>query len=349
MLYIGKYIQVGRYKNGGVFGIGSKQALLSEPNEFENLVKIASLWKTPADEDSVLEKARILHPEISESEIIKCISFLVKNNCVMEYEHFKGDDRYSRNSLYYNYMGANSKDVENKIANSSVTIIGCGGIGNHLSYLLATSGVGKITLVDNDEIELSNLTRQVLFTEDDVGKRKTEVLKRELLKRRNDITIEIIEKSINSEDDLKSIPKSDIFIISADHPFELINWVNNYCVNYSQPYINVGYINDISVVGPFFIPNITSCFKCTDVAPDYLKEDALSHFIRNINNDFKAATFPGVNGVAASYAFGDIIKFLGGFSDVLSKNKRIGIHSSTIKIEEQLMPKNPRCTVCSHQ
>lgn len=349
MLYTGKYIQVGRYKKGGVFGAGSKQIIFNDRVEFENIVKIASFWKTPTDLDSFLEKAKKNFPEISISEIKKCIQFLVDSNSLMESNDFNSNERYSRNSLYYNYMGANSKDVQEKIQNSSVTLIGCGGIGNHLSYLLATSGIGRITLVDNDKIELSNLTRQVLFTEEDIGDSKTAVLKRELLKRRNDIAIDIIECTIASEEDLYKIPKSDIFIISADHHFSLIDWANSYCVAHNQPYINVGYINDISVVGPFFIPGLTSCFKCAEITPDYTKKDDLSNYLKIINSDFKAATFPGVNGVAASYAFGDIIKFLGGFGEILSKNKRIGIHSSTIKIEEQLIPKNKGCVVCSHR
>ncbi|UJR53270.1 HesA/MoeB/ThiF family protein [Dickeya zeae] len=347
MLYTGKYIQVGRYKKGGVFGVGSKQIIFNERIDFEDIVKIASFWKTPSDPNSFVEKAKKNFPEMSVSKIENCIQFLFDNNSLMENNDFNSNDRYSRNSLYYNYMGANSKDVQEKIQNSSVTLIGCGGIGNHLSYLLATSGIGKITLVDNDKVELSNLTRQVLFTEKDIGNSKTEVLKRELLKRRNDVAIDIIECTITSEDDLYKIPKSDIFIISADHPFSLMDWVNSYCVAHNQPYINVGYINDISVVGPFFIPGVTSCFKCAEITPDYTQKDSLSDYLKIINGDFKAATFPGVNGVAASYAFGDIIKFLGGFGEILSKNKRIGIHSSIIKIEEQLIPKNERCFVCS--
>lgn len=51
-----------------------------------------------------------------------------------------------------------------------------------MSVILATSGIGEIILIDNDQIENTNLTRQVLFSEDDVGKNKTEVIKRELLK-----------------------------------------------------------------------------------------------------------------------------------------------------------------------
>ncbi len=154
---------------------------------------------------------------------------------------------------------------------------------------------------------------------------------------------------IKHKDDLSKIEKSDLFIVSADTPFELIRWVNDYCFEKKQPYLNVGYINDISVIGPFVIPGETACFNCSKIVPDYVCDDELQDNLTTINSDFKAATFPSVNGVAASYAFGDVMKFLGGYGEILSKNRRIGIHSRKIKIETQEIPKNERCNICGLQ
>ena len=62
---------------------------------------------------------------------------------------------------------------QKKIFNSKVLVIGSGGLGCPLILYLAYSGVGNIGIVDHDKIEISNLSRQVLFTKDDVGKKKT--------------------------------------------------------------------------------------------------------------------------------------------------------------------------------
>lgn len=69
--------------------------------------------------------------------------------------------------------------------------------------------------------------------------------------------------------------------------------------------------------------------------------------VHAVNKDFMPATFPGVNGVAAAYAFTDIIKYLGQFGQVLSKNQRIGIHSASASIEIQNLYKNKDCPVCA--
>ncbi|WP_273789640.1 ThiF family adenylyltransferase [Bartonella sp. ML70XJBT] len=77
------------------------------------------------------------------------------------------NNRYSRSHLHYQSYGMHPASVQHTLLQKSVVILGRGGIGNHVSAMLAASGVGKLTLVDNDVIELTNLTRQILFTEED--------------------------------------------------------------------------------------------------------------------------------------------------------------------------------------
>ena len=69
------------------------------------------------------------------------------------------------------------------LAGSRVVLLGCGGIGSLVAITLATAGVGELILVDGDHVEPSNLTRQFLFTEADVGLPKAEVLARKLRRR----------------------------------------------------------------------------------------------------------------------------------------------------------------------
>lgn len=341
------YAFASRYGTGGVWGTGSKQVIIEDRDTWESLVKVAAIWKTPASPEEVRKIIREREPSINDEVFERCWDIIKKTDSLIADGVYDPENRFSRNYLYYNYMGQEPASVHEKISNAAVTIIGCGGIGNHLSYLLATSGVKEIHLVDDDVIEISNLTRQVLFTESDIGLKKGEVLKRELLKRNSEAEIVLHDLSIKELNDFSKIPRSDLFIISADYPHMLMDWANEYCVRYVQPYVNVGYINDISVVGPFYIPGETSCYRCMSVIPDFETDDDINYYLNALHKDSKIATFPGVNGVAASYAFGDVIKFIGGFGEVLSKNKRIGIHSSTIKLEEQLIPLNKSCNVCS--
>jgi len=65
---------------------------------------------------------------------------------------------------------------QEKLRNSSVAVIGAGGLGSPILLYLAAAGVGKITVVDGDEVSLSNLNRQVIFGEMDLGKKKAEAV-----------------------------------------------------------------------------------------------------------------------------------------------------------------------------
>lgn len=344
ILKLANYVQVAPCCVGGYFGAGGNQLKIDSEAQWKALMVVSSIWKQPLSEEALRKLCSEL---LSEPDINYAINFLIHTKSLIEEGEFDSEDRFSRNKLYYNLLGGKPSTVQQKIESSHVTIIGCGGIGNYISYKLATSGVKKITIVDGDYIEASNLTRQFLFGEDDCGEDKIDVLERELRRRNSKVEIEKIKLHVDSISDMEKISSSDLFIVSADHPEDLIFWVNEYCVTKKQPYINVGYINDIAVVGPFYIPNQTSCIQCDDIVSDFSMSGELSEKIKTINSGFKASTFSSTNGISASYAFNDIMKFLGEYGEILSINKRIGIHTQRIEIETQTINKNETCIQCS--
>lgn len=341
MKYLACYTQIAPYKSGGILGVGSSQKILQQPL-WEAVARLLYQIKQTGWSTAKELKHHYKFPEAQEA-----IDLIASSNLLAPKEEFDPDNHYSRNHLYYRYLGANPMDAQEKLLKASVTILGCGGIGSTIAYYLANSGVGHLTLIDDDIIELSNLTRQVLYTEADIGKAKTKILKRELLKRNHNIKIKIQNIQISSFADMAKLKRSDLFIISADKPFGLMNWINEYCVKNQQPYLNLGYINDISVVGPFYIPDKTACLACQAVTPDYNGNSDIAVLCNEINKDFKPASFTGVNGVAAAYGFNEAIKFLGGIGKILSKNKRIGIHSTKAEFEFQTLIRNPRCLICA--
>ena len=85
------------------------------------------------------------------------------------------DNRYARSIAIFGEEG------QLKLNNSHVAVFGLGGVGSYAVESLARSGVGKITLIDNDEYSTSNLNRQLFATEKTVGKLKTEVAKQRIL------------------------------------------------------------------------------------------------------------------------------------------------------------------------
>ncbi|UTO28612.1 ThiF family adenylyltransferase [Bartonella harrusi] len=253
-----------------------------------------------------------------------------------------------RNHLHYQSYGTDPESIQHILSQKVVVILGCGGIGNQVSAILASSGVGKLILVDNDVIEITNLTEQILFAEQDIGLPKTTVLRRELTRRNSRIEVSELQMSINVKEDISKLPKADLWIISADEPDHLVPWINEWCIKNKQAYINSGTVNDIAVFGPFYIPGKTGCYACSSSLGNLPEksEGLIYEACAAINNNFKVATFPPVNALSAAMCANDALKFLGGYGKLLSIDRRIGIWSSKFFTEERCLEKNPHCKVC---
>ena len=103
-----------------------------------------------------------------------------------------------------------------KLKNAKVCVIGTGGLGHPIISRLATMGVGTLRIVDRDVIELSNLHRQMMFDEDDVGQVKVEVAAKKLQKLNPDCKIEPLAVSVNDYTALEVIEGCDVVIDALD-------------------------------------------------------------------------------------------------------------------------------------
>jgi adenylyltransferase/sulfurtransferase len=121
-------------------------------------------------------------------------------------------DRFSRQVMLeeIGYQG------QLKLKNSKVCVVGVGGLGNPITSRLAAMGVGTLRIIDRDVIELSNLHRQTMFDEDDVGQIKVEVAAKKLQKLNPDCKIEALEVSVNDYTALEVIEGCDVVIDALD-------------------------------------------------------------------------------------------------------------------------------------
>lgn len=338
------------HKDKWVYGLGSQQTFFSDYSEWEVLVIVsAALTKKLYTQDTLIKELLSLYKNLNKDTIMKAIRFLEKNNFLMYSEEFNPNERYSRNNIFYRLAGGDPHNILKNLSTKTVAIIGCGGIGNYIAHMLGLSGVGKLILVDNDKIELSNLNRQFLFSEEDIGLYKIDVIERELKRRNSSISIEKYYLEINGENSFNQIKeKFDLIVLSADYPPEILYWTNSFCIKTMTPFINVGYYNDISMLGPFVIPSQTACIACMQEESDTDSGEILKDELDTIHQYFKTASFPTVNAVASSMALNDIFKFLGGYGEISSINKRIGIYPLNPKIEEHVFERKPNCSVCGH-
>ncbi|RKS55725.1 adenylyltransferase/sulfurtransferase [Gillisia mitskevichiae] len=125
---------------------------------------------------------------------------------------------------------------QEKLRNYRVLIIGVGGLGCPAAQYLAGAGVGKIGLMDHDKVSITNLHRQVLFNEDDIGKSKVLVAKEKLQQLNSEIELIAIEEALTIENAEKLFSEYDIIIDGTDN-FETKYLINDACILAGKPWI----------------------------------------------------------------------------------------------------------------
>ena len=141
--------------------------------------------------------------------------------------------KYSRQLILKNIGIPGQK----KLFNSKVLVVGAGGLGCPLMLYLAFSGVGNLGIVDNDRVEISNLSRQVLFTKKDLGKFKVMVSKNFIKRINKKILVKTFLKKINKEN-IHNIAKNYDFICDGTDNFKSRLLINDYCIKYKKVLIS---------------------------------------------------------------------------------------------------------------
>jgi len=165
-------------------------------------------------------------------------------------------DRYSRQVMLeeIGYQG------QLKLKDAKVCVVGVGGLGNPITTRLVAMGVGKLRIIDRDVIELSNLHRQTMFDDSDVGQIKVEVAAKKLQKLNPDVQIEALPLSVNDYNALEVVDGCDVVIDALDSVNARYS-LNKACVEKGIPFVTGA---AVGVSGQAFtvLPKITACYHC---------------------------------------------------------------------------------------
>ncbi len=163
--------------------------------------------------------------------------------------------RYSRQEVL-DFIG---KEGQKKLQESSVSIVGIGALGSVAAELLTRAGIGNLRLIDRDVVELHNLQRQSLFTEDDVDKPKAIQAKKHLEKINSDVTIESHAEDLNQET-ISEIMKGTSLMLDGTDNLATRFLVNDFSRKYNIPWIYAAAIKDTGYVLPILPDKF--CFRC---------------------------------------------------------------------------------------
>ncbi len=164
--------------------------------------------------------------------------------------------RYNR-QLKIPELGA---EGQKKLKSSHVIITGIGGLGCASAIYLTAAGVGRITIVDFDIVELSNLNRQVLYWEEDIGKKKVMIAQRKLSKLNLGTKIIPIFAKITAENVFSIVDGAQVVVDGLDN-FSTRLLVNSACVKHRIPYIHGG-VSRFRGLMTTIIPGKTPCLAC---------------------------------------------------------------------------------------
>jgi adenylyltransferase/sulfurtransferase len=126
------------------------------------------------------------------------------------------------------------EDGQRRLKASSVVVVGAGGLGIPVSVYLAAAGLGRVGVVDGDVVELSNLQRQFLFSEADVGRAKARLLRSRLMTMNPNVRVDAHETRLDSSNAMKVLEPYDVVVDATDN-FPSRYLINDACVLLGKP------------------------------------------------------------------------------------------------------------------
>ena len=242
-------------------------------------------------------------------------------------------ERYSRHIILQE-VGVK---VQKKLLNASVLIIGAGGLGAPAALYLAAAGVGTIGIVDADEVDLSNLQRQVIHTTNDVGKAKVKSAAETMEAINPDVTVKTYRTFVDSTNIMELIKDYD-FIIDGTDNFPAKFLINDACVMAGKPFSHAGIIRFKGQLMTY-VPGEGPCYRCVFKNPP--PKDA-------VPTCKQAGVIGAMGGVIGSLQAMEAIKYIIGKGELLT-GKLLTYDALKMEFHTIKLPKDHHCAVCGDE
>jgi adenylyltransferase/sulfurtransferase len=238
--------------------------------------------------------------------------------------------RYSRHLI----MPEVGLEGQGKLKSASVLIIGAGGLGTPSSTYLAAAGVGRIGIVDFDVIEKSNLHRQVLYSEKDIGKSKADVARERLLEINPNVSVEVHKVRLDSSNALDILGSYDVIMDGTDN-FPTRYLVNDACVLLGKPNVYASIFRFEGQASVFYARE-GPCYRCL------YPEPPPPGLVPSCAEGGVLGVLPGIMGSIQAVEAIDLI--LGKGRPLIGRLVLFDALDMTFK--ELKLRKNPNCLVC---
>lgn len=223
-------------------------------------------------------------------------------------------------------------DGQTRLKQSHVLIVGAGGLGSPVSLYLAAAGIGEITIVDPDKVELSNLQRQVAFDESKIGSFKVDATIDRLSALNSELKLNPVKHHFSPDNAAALIANADLVLDCTDN-FSTRYLINDTCKALGKAWIFAS-IHQFSGQCALFTPT-SPCFRC--LYPEFPEG------IEDCNSAGVLGVLPGLLGCLQA---SEALKYLAGISSPLEGQLQL-VDAMNLNFQRVKLSKDLHCTVCS--
>jgi len=168
-------------------------------------------------------------------------------------------ERYNRQIM----LPGIGESGQKRISKASILVVGAGGLGCPVIQYLTGAGVGKIGIIDADKISLSNLQRQILYTENEIGEYKASIAASKMHKLNSEVKFEVYTQFLNNQNAEPIIDKYDVIVGATDN-LESRYLIDKLCYKLNTPFVH-GAVSDFE--GQYSVFNYNNSPSYSDVFP----------------------------------------------------------------------------------
>jgi len=225
---------------------------------------------------------------------------------------------------------------QEKLTQSSVLIIGAGGLGSPIALYLAASGVGRLIICDNDTVDLTNLQRQIIHHTESIGQAKSSSAQQTLTKINPEVNVIALQQRVDDVKLQELVRQADAVVDASDN-FVTRHQINKACVTYQKPLISGAAVRFEGQVSVFDLrKNDSPCYHCLYPTDG---EDA----------DMPCAVmgvFAPLVGIIGSIQAAETLKILLGLGETLNGRLQV-LNSLTMDWRSIKLTKDPACDICN--
>lgn len=240
-------------------------------------------------------------------------------------------ERYSRQIMVPDLGGK----AQMRLRDARVLVIGAGGLGSPAAFYLAAAGIGTLGIIDPDNVELSNLQRQILHATKNIGQRKVESAKATLTELNPDVDVKTYPLRFD-ETNAAQIAAEYQFIVDGSDNFDTKFLVNDTAIKLGIAFSHAGIVR-LQGQTMTVIPGKSACYRCLFKAPPPPEE---------ILNCQASGILGAVAGTLGTIQATEAIKFLAGFEEGLLTDRLLVYDAKNMKFRDIEVKRDANCASC---